>query len=318
MFFAMYRNLFYFFGRLSLSPHFYSYGIVFVMRIRQFFYNLLYYTLGILGALVIALCLRLFAVDFFVVPSDSMRPSIEPGDFILVDKLSFGARMYRNFDFLKDKTEPETWRVKGFTGIQHNDVVVFNFPYTKGWGKIRMNLSRFYVKRCIGLPGDSLAIRNGYYEVNGRQGFGNMEDQQKIAGYQGDFPKGIYSTIPFDKQLDWNIQNMGPLYVPERGTEIQLDTINIKLYKKLIVYESKGQLKVKNNRVYHDDTLVTSYCFRTNWYFMSGDHIWNSQDSRYIGLIPEEFIVGKARLVLTAKDPDTQTYRWRRFFTWIR
>lgn len=288
------------------------------MKIKKLIRLILFYGLGMVGALCMALLLRLFVVDFFVVPSDSMRPAIEPGDFILVDKISFGARMYENFSFLKDDTEPQTWRVKGFTEIGRNDVVVFNFPYVKGWDKIRMNLSRFYVKRCIGLPGDSLAIREGYYEVNGHRGWGNMKGQRSVAGYEGDFPPGIYKTFPFDKHLDWNILHMGPVYIPRREGEIRLSSENISIYKKIIVYESEGALKVRNNKVYCGDSLLTSYRFRKNWYFMGGDNVWNSQDSRYIGFIPEEFIIGKARLVLYARDPETKAYRWRRFFTPIR
>ena len=69
--------------------------------------NILQYIAVIVISLVIAILLRLFVVDFYSIPSDSMQPTIEPGDFIMVNKLSFGARMYKNFDFLKDRTEPE-------------------------------------------------------------------------------------------------------------------------------------------------------------------------------------------------------------------
>ena len=75
------------------------------MKIGKIVKNGLYYAVGMVGALFVALMLRLFVVDFFVVPSDSMLPAIEPGDFILVDKLSFGARMCCNFDFLEKKIE---------------------------------------------------------------------------------------------------------------------------------------------------------------------------------------------------------------------
>lgn len=68
--------------------------------------NILQYIAVIVISLVIAILLRLFVVDFYSIPSDSMQPTIEPGDFIMVNKLSFGARMYKNFDFLKDRTEP--------------------------------------------------------------------------------------------------------------------------------------------------------------------------------------------------------------------
>ncbi|MEI3154440.1 MAG: signal peptidase I [Odoribacter sp.] len=288
------------------------------MKIGKIVKNGLYYAVGMVGALFVALMLRLFVVDFFVVPSDSMLPAIEPGDFILVDKLSFGARMCCNFDFLEKKTEPVTWRIRGFSGIHHNDVVVFNFPYTKGWGKIRMNLSRFYVKRCIGLPGDTLSISDGFYEINGQRGFGNVQGQQVLAENKGDFSKSIYQTFPFNKRLNWNILNMGPLYIPRQGSKMIMNPVNVSIYKKLIEYESGKQVQVKRNQVFCGDSLLSSWCFRRNWYFMAGDHILNSQDSRYIGLIPEEFIVGKARLILTAKIPVTEEYRWKRFFTRIK
>ena len=87
--------------------------------------NILQYIAVIVISLVIAILLRLFVVDFYSIPSDSMQPTIEPGDFIMVNKLSFGARMYKNFDFLKDRTEPETYRIKGFSKIHNGDVLVF-------------------------------------------------------------------------------------------------------------------------------------------------------------------------------------------------
>lgn len=276
------------------------------------------YTAAIIISLLVALVLRMFVVDFYSIPSDSMSPAIEPGDFILVNKLSFGARMYRNFDFLKDQTEPEMWRMKGYAPIRHGDVLVFNFPYSKGWNKIQMHLSRFYVKRCIGIPGDTLCIREAFYEINGQQGFGNLEDQQMIADYQGEYPRGIYRTIPFDPRLDWNIQNMGPLYIPRKGDRIPLDTLTCRLYDKMIEYESGLRIREHAGQVYSNDSLMNNYTFRTNWYFMGGDKMWNSQDSRYIGLIPEDFIIGKATLVLTSKDPETEEYQWGRFFTKIK
>ncbi len=280
--------------------------------------TLFQYLTVIVLSLTIALLLRLFVVDFYSIPSDSMAPTIEPGDFIMVNKLSFGARMYKNFDFLKNQTEPEMWRVKGYAPIRHGDVVVFNFPYNKGWNKIRMHLSRFYIKRCIGIPGDTLCIRNAFYEINGKQGFGNLEDQQMIADYQGEFPQGIYHTIPFDFRLNWNIREMGPLYIPRQGDRITLDTTAYRLYKKMIEYESGIELREREGQIYNGDSLMNDYTFRTSWYFMGGDKMWNSQDSRYIGLIPEEFIVGKAAWVLTSTDLDTEEYRWERFFKSIK
>ncbi|MEG2556568.1 MAG: signal peptidase I [Odoribacter sp.] len=290
----------------------------FMIKIRGILKTILQYSLAVIVSLAVALLFRLFVVDFYSIPSDSMEPSIESGDFILVNKLSFGARMYKNFDFLKNGKEPEMWRMKGYAPVRHGDVLVFNFPYSKGWNQIRMHLSRFYVKRCIGVPGDTLCIREAFYEINGKKGFGNLEDQQMIAHYGGEFPQGIYHTIPFDPRLDWTILNMGPLYIPRRGDRLYLDTTACRLYHKMIEYESGIHIYERDGQVYGNDSIMTDYTFRSNWYFMGGDNMWNSQDSRYIGLIPEEFIVGKAVWVLTAKDPETQAYKWKRFFTKIK
>lgn len=289
-----------------------------VTYLKKYISILFPYFLTVFLSVSIALLLRLFVVDFYSIPSDSMEPVIEPGDFILVEKLSFGARMYKNFDFLQNDTEPETWRVNGYAPIHAGDVLVFNFPYSRGWNKISMHTSRFYVKRCIGLPGDTLSIRNGYYEINGQRGRGNLEDQETLAGFRGEFSPGIFHTIPFDPAIGWNIVNLGPLYIPAQGDRIKLDSLSCRLYNKMIRYESGKEVRIEDGQIRCDDTLISTYTFRTNWYFMAGDKIWNSQDSRYIGLIPEEFLIGKAVLILTAKDPETGKYRWKRFFTRIQ
>lgn len=280
--------------------------------------NILQYVVVLFVSLSIALLLRLFVVDFYTIPSDSMQPTIEPGDFILVDKLSFGARLYKNLDFLKNDTTPQTWRMKGFSPIRNGDVVVFNFPYAESWDRIRMHLSCFFVKRCIAIPGDTLQIKQGFYMVNGQQGFGNLYDQQTLSRYPDDFTPGIYHTFPFDARIGWNILRFGPLYLPRKGDTLPIDTLSYRIYQKMIRYESNLSLEERNGQIWSGDSLIEQYTFHRNWYFMGGDNIWNSQDSRYLGPIPEEFIIGKAILILTAKDPETRQYRWKRFFTRIR
>lgn len=274
---------------------------------------------GVVVSLLFALLLRLLVVDFYRVPGHSMEPALEPGDFILVDKVSFGARMFSDFDFLKTGSVPHVWRVKGFSPVQRGEVLVFNFPYlSAAWNQLRMDLSRFYIKRCIGLPGDTLAIRDGFYVVNGKQGFGNLAAQDQIAGFREEFPGSIYWTIPFEPSWGWTIRQMGPLYIPARGDELRLDSSAVLLYHKMIAYEMEQPVSCREKQLYCGDSLMTSYCFQRNWYFLGGDNNWNSQDSRYLGLIPEDFIIGKARLVLSARNPENGKFKWKRFFTKVR
>lgn len=58
---------------------------------------------------------------------------------------------------------------------------------------------------------------------------------------------------------------------------------------------------------------IREYRFLKNYYFMAGDKGLNSQDSRYWGLLPEEYIVGKAAFVWKSVDPYTGKLRWDRF-----
>ena len=286
--------------------------------LKKILKTILQYFLAIVISLVIALLLRIFAVDFYSIPSDSMEPTLQPGDFIMVNKLSYGARMYKNFKFLDNGSEPPTYRIKGFSKVKHNDVIVFNYPYHKRRDTIKMNLSTFYVKRCIALPGDSLCIVNGFYEVNGQKGFGYMENQEVLSTWP-DF-QGIYryTISPSHIEPKWDVKNFGPLVIPGKGITIPVDASNITLYRRAITFETRGDITTRNGQVFLDGQPLESYTFTQNWYFMAGDNVVNSQDSRYIGMVPEKYLVGKVVRILTAKNKETGEYKWNRFLKRVK
>jgi len=98
---------------------------------------------------------RIFVGDWFPVNTTSMVPVIIPGDKIWVNKLIFGARIYKNLNFFEGKPL-ETFRVKGWRKIRRGDVVVFNAPIPKSGGdSILFSIDYVFVKRCVGLPGDT-------------------------------------------------------------------------------------------------------------------------------------------------------------------
>jgi signal peptidase I len=75
---------------------------------------------------------------------------------------------------------------------------------------------------------------------------------------------------------------------------------------------------MSDSLVYINDTLAYEYTFRHNWYFMAGDNVMNSQDSRYIGLVPDDYIVGRASMIMSAKDRYTGKRRWNRMLKRIK
>ena len=255
---------------------------------------------------------QVFILASFKIPSDSMEPGLITGDNILVWKPTVGPRIFNLFASMRNE-QTEIYRIPGFKRIKRNDILVFNFPHPNSWDKIEMHILKYYIKRCVGIPGDTLSIRNGFFHVEGGQTpLGNMDSQKRIAATEK-FQDGIFRSFPFDSIIDWNIKDFGPLYIPAKGDSVTLDHTNFRLYKKLIEWEQQGSLQYKDSTVLLNGTPINGCRFRKNYYFMAGDKGINSQDSRYWGLLPEEYIVGKAWIIWKSIDPYTYKFRWDRF-----
>ncbi|NBH88428.1 signal peptidase I [Parabacteroides distasonis] len=258
------------------------------------------------GCMVVALfvVMQIFLFSSFKIPSNSMEPGLIAGDYVLVNKLIPGARLFNVFASLRGE-QVQIVRLPGLREIRRNDVVVFNYPYPNNLDRIEMHMMKYYIKRCLGLPGDSLSIVNGYYRVNGIfEPVGNIEGQELFSVQSNKMLKdaGLYWSFPKDSLISWNVKNFGPLYLPRKGDVIDMNRENISIYRKLIEWETGQKL----------DPRIVSYTFQKNYYFVAGDRIEDSQDSRYWGLLPEEFIVGKATFIWRSMNPQTREIRWDR------
>ena len=266
-------------------------------------------------------CLLLFLgfvlkITFFVsfrIPTDSMQPTLQPGDNILVNKSIMGARIFNIWDAAEEK-EVEICRLPGIGKVKRNDVLVFHYPYPHMNDSLSMHLLKYYVKRCIALPGDTMGIRKGHYYIKGiNEPIGNIEAQKRIEKLQKENARGIVmDTYPWDKYIDWTIQDFGPLHVPARGQTVVMDSTAVKLYRNLIEWEQKEKLTFQGKEIFLGDSLIHEYRFQENYYFMGGDYMENSKDSRYWGLLPEPYIVGVATRIWKSVDKSTGKIRWDR------
>ncbi len=237
------------------------------------------------------LLLRICVFDYFTIPTESMCPTLKPGDKIVVNKLLMGGRIYKDLHFDKEGQELESWRLKGWRSIQYNDICVFNFPHHRD--KMSFVINNVFCKRCIGLPGDTISIRGGWYvNRNYRGELGNIEGQRQ----QSLVPDSLLNNEGLTGRhcMGWTLKEFGPFYLPRKGEVIHLTTREAQLYYRILEWETGKDIDwdLDNGVVTLDGEVVTEHEFKHSYYFMAGDNVLYSSDSRYWGLVPEEYIIG--------------------------
>jgi len=275
--------------------------------------GLLRISLILLASIFLTILLKVFCVAFFKVPSGSMEPTLVKGDHIIVNKLIPGPRIFKDWKFFKSGN----WKMKRLEGIRHlkrNEVIVFNLPMSNSdWSKIEMDFNDNVVKRCIGIPGDTLYIENGFYKVKGcSDTLGVYHNQLNLSIRNDTTLDALFKCFPYDSIHRWTLKNFGPFYIPKSNDTLNIDCKNIELYRKLIVYETQKPVEIKQGKVWLAGIVLKKYVFKMNYYFMSGDNVFNSYDSRYWGLLPEDHIVGRVVFIWKSENEDSGKYRWKR------
>lgn len=198
------------------------------------------YSKSFFPVLFIVLIIRSFLVEPFQIPSESMVPTLEVGDFILVNKFTYGLRLPVARTKVVPIGEPE-----------RGDVMVFFPPHEK----------RYFIKRVIGLPGDTIRYANNELFINGE-----AVDKTFLA----------IDTKPV---------------VDFRDRCTQLLESNYRLYDETIDEKTHKMRKCAVPSAYQGEQ---TWEVPEGHYFMMGDNRDNSSDSRVWGPVPEENIVGKA------------------------
>jgi signal peptidase I len=122
---------------------------------------------------------------------------------------------------------------------------------------------------------------------------------------------------------DWTVDNIGDIYIPEKGKEVKLTLENIPFYKKVIGEYEHNDLQITGTEIRINGTPATSYTFKQNYYWMMGDNRHNSEDSRYWGFVPEDHVVGKPVFIWLSLNQDVpwskigSKIRWDRMFTTV-
>ena len=191
-------------------------------------------------AVVLALFVRTFVVQAFKIPTGSMEPNLLIGDHLLVNKFNFAPTL-AGVENMVLPIDP----------IRRGDIIVFKYPEEP---------ERDFIKRVIGLPGETLELRNKKVFID------SMPLDEPYVHYL--FPPGEENPADFDVRMTY-----GPVTVP------------------------------------------------ANHFFMMGDNRDNSQDSRYWGFLPREYVKGKALFVYFSFGDEQgglsnlfTSVRWNRIF----
>ncbi len=348
-------------------------------------------------AIIAATLVHTYFMQPYTIPTSSLEKSLLIGDFLFVSKFHYGARVpmttiaapmvHDTLPFLKVKSYLKTpqlpyFRFPAFQKIKRNDIVVFSWPvdtveqfFKKTNRRIRKPIDKKsnYVKRSVGIAGDSLEIRDGYVYINGKKN--KLPDRAKLqftyqantGGNQlsvkslksryhvreggrtqdGNYilkmtsedanrlknnptvksltrvisPKGESENVfPNVRSLNWNRDNYGPIYIPEKGKTVVLNKKTLPFYKQIIVEYEKNKLEVKGNDILINGKIVNSYTFKQDYYWMMGDNRHNSEDSRYWGYVPFDHVVGKPVFIWFSWNTDGKglgKIRWERLFTTV-
>ncbi len=196
-------------------------------------------------AVILALGVRTFLYEPFNIPSSSMKPTLEIGDYLFVYKPAYGYSRY-SFPFALAPIEKGT-RIP-HKDVLRGDVVVFKLPTNPGID---------YIKRVIGLPGDTVQVIDGRLYINHRLVHREPVGLKKVEEAGGTMTMMQYlETLP-----DGTIHS---------------------------IYELSDEEMLDN---------TPTYTVPPGHYFMMGDNRDNSQDSRVqklVGFVPYENIVGRA------------------------
>jgi signal peptidase I len=231
---------------------------------------------SLLFMVLLALLFRSVAYEPFHIPSGSMLSSLYEGDYIFVSKLSYG---YSRFSF---PFAPKLFEGRIFaTAPKRGDVAVFRNP---AMPKVD------YIKRVIGLPGETVQMRQGRLYINGQ-----MVDQTRDG--EVELPNECKELRPIARYIET---------LPNGVKHIVLDDSKA-LDNPLNQCPSEAQFRLEilaGKRLDADNTPV--YTVPEGHYFMMGDNRDHSQDSRFSsengyndapGFVPFDHFVGRATII---------------------
>lgn len=275
--------------------------------LKEVISSISFYLKVFIGSVLLALLLRLFMLDAFCIPSESMENLLLPGDYILANKIAYGLNTPASLPFME--TPVSFFRLITWSHPRRNDVVIFSLPFRK---VVSVNMqNEFFIKRVVGLPGEQIQIADKKVMCNS-----NVVESPLDALFENNAEEPGKAGVKITPAgTHWNKDYYGPIRIPSAGMVLHQGDASFRYYLDLISEETgKTAALAQDGTLLIDNMRMSEYQFRENYYFVMGDNRDNSFDSRYWGLLPEKNIIGKAMFIYFSRNEQTGDLRPARMF----
>lgn len=269
------------------------------MRFKSYLFPILkgLAALMLLGGMVVGI--RRFCIESYHISTEAMAEALQPGDYILVNKLL----------------------VKSNPG--RNRVVLFTSPLLKDTLEIPL-----FISRCIGMPGDTIQVNPNSYSVNGQQVprsprtlstyfvAESIKEEFLQALYTLEIPERDRKQEPFGITLllttfeEYQLREQLPqevnlrfineqavnytLVVPRKDRAYRLDPVSLIACQEAIRAETDGKAVFRDGKLYLDGRETSFFFFKQDYYWVLSDNTKDAVDSRHLGFIPADHIIGNA------------------------
>ncbi|MBE7687982.1 signal peptidase I [Tenacibaculum finnmarkense genomovar ulcerans] len=229
-----------------------------------------YYKESLLLIVILMVTVKLLLIDYFIVSSRSMLPTMTIGSIVFVNKTT--------------------------NSYKHNDIIVYNNSDT----------ANKTIKRIVGISNDTLKIMNTSVFINDTKAKESPHIMHQYKYFDSSINnyrlkdisnieiskltnKNKYKKLINTKALkfygrNWTMDNLGSLWIPKKNHSIVITDNNFSLYQHIIEDETTLE---------YASVINKPYTFKNNYYFVMGDFRHHSRDSRGYGLIKETTILGK-------------------------
>lgn len=251
----------------------------------------------LLGGIVMGV--RHYCIESYRISTDAMETSLHKGDCILVNKLPLDGNPGRN-------------RIVLFTSPLRQDTMA----------------APLFVSRCIGMPGDTIQVSYDSYNINGKEvprsprtlvtyfitASAENEFMQALAKLnipQREVKKESYGfslrLTPFEEfQIREELTDEAcrrfineqtetyTLVIPRKGHAYRLTPESLTACKEIILNETDGKALFRDGKLYLDGKETSFFFFKQDYYWMLSDNTNDAIDSRHLGFIPADHIIGNA------------------------